>query len=138
MLSLPAAAMVVDNILPGLHLRPFPSGERPLCLTPSETPTPRDRDAERRTGRRGESDTPKGEDIMTPVRMDALVRLTEDDPAHHLRRGAEGTVVNVWPSSVGLLCEVEFCTEVKAPPIRALLRAGQLEVVEPRSAGGRR
>jgi hypothetical protein len=67
---------------------------------------------------------------MPSVRVDAVVCLKEDDPAHSLRRGARGVVVSVWLSSGGFLCEVEFPNSAKSPAVRALLRAQQLEVVE--------
>lgn len=68
---------------------------------------------------------------MPSVRVNAVVRLKEDELAHCLRRGTEGVVVSVWLSSGGLLCEVEFPNPAKSSPaIRALLRALQLEVVE--------
>jgi hypothetical protein len=67
---------------------------------------------------------------MPSVRVDALVRLKEDDPSHSLRRGAQGVVVSVWLSTRGFLCEVEFPNSDKCTAIRALFRAQQLEVVE--------
>ena len=68
---------------------------------------------------------------MPSVRVDAAVRLKEDDPSHSLQRGAKGVVVSVWLSSGGLLCEVEFSNSSKlSPAVRALLRAQQLEVLE--------
>jgi len=70
---------------------------------------------------------------MPSVRVDAVVRLKEDEPTHSLRRGAKGLVVSVWLSSGGFLCEVEFRNSAhrpKSPAVRALLRAEQLEVVE--------
>jgi hypothetical protein len=68
---------------------------------------------------------------MPSVRVDAVVRLKEDEPVHSLGRGAKGVVVGVWLTTGGLLCEVEFPHPTKlSPPIRALLRSPQLEVVE--------
>jgi hypothetical protein len=73
---------------------------------------------------------------MPSVLANAVVRLQEDDPTHALKRGTEGVVVCVWPSSNGLLCEVEFPSPGKSPAIRALLRSQQLEVVELQPARG--
>ena len=69
---------------------------------------------------------------MPSIHVDAVVCLKEDDAPHSLSRGARGVVVSVWLSTGGFLCEVEFpnsATAPKSPPIRALLRAQQLEVV---------
>lgn len=68
--------------------------------------------------------------LVSPVRIDAVVRLKEDDPTHALRHGARGVVVAIWLSPGGLLCEVEFPNVATSPAIRALLRSQQLEVVE--------
>jgi hypothetical protein len=68
---------------------------------------------------------------MSPVHVDAVVRLLEDVPASSLRRGAEGVVTGVCLSDVGLLCEVEFPGAVASPPVRALLRAVQLQAITP-------
>ena len=70
------------------------------------------------------------ETTMPSVRVNALVRLKEDDPTHGVRRGAQGTVVSVWLSPRGFLCEVEFPNGNGPPAVRALLRAEQLEIAE--------
>jgi hypothetical protein len=67
---------------------------------------------------------------MPSVRIDAVVRLKEDDPSHSLSRGAHGVVKSLWLSPGGFLCEVEFPSAGKSPAVRALLRAQQLEIVE--------
>ncbi len=67
---------------------------------------------------------------MPPVRVDAEVRLKEDDCLHALPRGAIGVVVGVWLSPRGMLCEVEFPKPVRPAAVRALLHAQQLEVIE--------
>lgn len=67
---------------------------------------------------------------MPPAHIDAVVRLTEDVPGLDLRRGDQGVVVSVWLSPGELLCEVEFSNSRHSRPVRTLLRAGQLDVVE--------
>ncbi|MCG3132996.1 MAG: hypothetical protein HMLKMBBP_00082 [Planctomycetes bacterium] len=66
---------------------------------------------------------------MSPVHVDAVVRLLADDPESGLRRGAEGVVTGVCLSDVGLLCEVEFPGAAESPAVRALLRAEQLKAI---------
>lgn len=66
---------------------------------------------------------------MPAAHIESVVRLKEDVPDHGLRRGDEGVVVSIWLSPGDFLCEVEFATLSQARPVRALLRAGQLEVV---------
>jgi hypothetical protein len=67
---------------------------------------------------------------MPPAHIDAVVRLKEDVPTLELRRGDQGVVVSVWLSPGDFLCEVEFSDSGHGRPVRTLLRAGQLEVVE--------
>lgn len=67
---------------------------------------------------------------MLPVRIDAVVRLKEDLPTHELQRGDQGVVVSIWLSPGDFLCEVEFLNSGHSHPVRTLLHAGQLEVVE--------
>jgi hypothetical protein len=67
---------------------------------------------------------------MPPAHIDSVVRLKEDVPLHALLRGAQGVVESIWLSPVGFLCEVEFSPSGSGSPVRALLRAEQLEVVE--------
>ncbi len=66
---------------------------------------------------------------MPSVQVDSVVRLTEDVPEHGLSRGDKGVVVSVWLSPRETSCEVEFRRPNGAPPVRALLRAQELEVV---------
>lgn len=68
---------------------------------------------------------------MSPVHVDAVVRLLEDLPESGLRRGAQGIVTGVCLSDVGLLCEVEFQGALASPSVRALLRAEQLKAITP-------
>lgn len=63
--------------------------------------------------------------------LHACVRLIEDIPTLWLRSGDHGTVVSVWLSPCDLFFEVQFEKSAASPPIRALLRSEQLEVVEP-------
>ena len=67
---------------------------------------------------------------MPPAHINAVVRLTDDVPALELRRGDQGVVVSIWLSPGDFLCEVEFSDSDHRGPVRKLLRAGQLEVVE--------
>lgn len=67
---------------------------------------------------------------MTPIRIHAVVRLTEDVPSLVLRRGAEGVVVSVWLGPGDLFYEVEFPKSVESAAVRTLFRVQQLEVVE--------
>jgi hypothetical protein len=67
---------------------------------------------------------------MPPAHIDSVVRLKEDVPSHALRRGAQGVVESIWLSPGGFLCEVEFPASGRGRPLRALLRADLLEVVE--------
>lgn len=67
---------------------------------------------------------------MPSAHIDAVVRLKEDLPTLELRRGEQGVVVSVWLSPGDFLCEVEFSKPLQQPAVRALLHAGQLEVVE--------
>jgi hypothetical protein len=72
----------------------------------------------------------KGDWIVPPAHIDAVVRLKEDVSTFCLQCGAQGVVVSVWLSSGDFLCEVEFPKSARSPALRALLRADQLEVVE--------
>jgi hypothetical protein len=67
---------------------------------------------------------------MPTAHIDAVVRLKEDVPTLYLQRGDQGVVVSIWLSPGDFLCEVEFRKPIQSQPVRTLLRAGQLEVIE--------
>lgn len=72
---------------------------------------------------------------MPSAHVDALVRLKEDVRSLRLWRGDRGVVLSIWLSSGESLYEVEFEQLGASPPLRTLLRNGQLEVVESHSGG---
>ena len=68
---------------------------------------------------------------MLSPHVNAVVRLTVDIPTQGLRCGDEGTVVGAWVSPGDFHFQVEFHKSAGFPAVSTLLRAGQLEVVEP-------
>jgi hypothetical protein len=72
----------------------------------------------------------RGDQIMPSAHVDAVVRLKVDVPTLGLQSGDRGVVVSVWLSPLGFSCEVEFPKFGGSRPVRTLLRAEQLEVVQ--------
>ncbi|MCK6480094.1 MAG: hypothetical protein HUU06_09240 [Planctomycetaceae bacterium] len=67
---------------------------------------------------------------MSPAHINAQVRLKEAVEALGLTPGDRGVVVSVWLTPGGFSCEVEFPGSDRTSPVRAFLRAEQLEVIE--------
>ena len=73
---------------------------------------------------------------MATAHVDEAVRLTHDVPGLWLNRGDVGVVRSIWLSPADCY-EVEFCKSGESP-VRALLNADMLELVQPASVRARR